>query len=71
MASLGSWAERLTALLVSPQASLLGCPPIGLATEWILRWTQIRGKPYIPGLNAEALRPKYGKMVRKAEKMRA
>jgi hypothetical protein len=62
MASVGSWAECLAALLVSPQALLLGSPPIGLAAEWIGRWTQIKGKPYILGLN-EALRPKYGKLI--------
>ena len=26
----GSWAERLTALLVSPQAFLSACPAVGL-----------------------------------------
>jgi hypothetical protein len=58
--SVGSWAERLPARLLSPHASLLGCPPIGLSTEWISRGTQIDGKPYILGLNAAALRPKFG-----------
>ena len=29
-ASAGSWAERLTALLVSPQALLSACPAVGL-----------------------------------------
>ena len=64
MAAVGSWVERLPARLISPQASLLGCPPIGLATEWISRGTQIEGTPYILGLNAEALRPKFGKYRR-------
>jgi len=57
-----SWAERLSARLISPQASLLGCPPIGLSTERILRGTQIEGTPYILGLSAEVLRPQYGKI---------
>jgi hypothetical protein len=58
LASVGSWAERLTARLLSRQALLSGYPPIGPSTEGISGWTQSKGQPYILGLNAEALRPK-------------
>jgi hypothetical protein len=42
----------------------LGYPPIGLVDEGSLRGCNNQGKPYILGLNAEALRPKKGNLPR-------
>jgi hypothetical protein len=45
----------------------LGYPPIGLLDEGSLGWSEEKSKPYIPGLNAGALRLRGGKFSGEVE----
>src|SRR5258708_11502463 len=53
--------NRLTSAEDNEEALLLRYPPIGLVDQGSLRGGNNQGQPYIPGRNAEALRPKKGK----------
>src|SRR6267142_4714789 len=63
IASEGSSHNRLTSAEKNEEALLLGYPPIGLVDQGGLRGCNNQGKPYILGLNPEALRPKKGKFT--------
>jgi len=64
IASEGSSHNRLTPAEDNEEALLLGYPPIGLVDQGSLRGCNNQGQPYILGRNAEALRPKKGKLGR-------
>jgi hypothetical protein len=53
----GSSHNRLTSAEDNEEALLSGCPPVGLLDAKRIKQTEEKRKqPYIPGLNAEALR---------------
>jgi hypothetical protein len=61
MASVGSWAERLSARLLSRQALLSGCPPIGLLDGMDFKMDTNQRQALNPRPKRRALRPRHGK----------
>jgi hypothetical protein len=57
----GSSHSRFTSAEDYEEASLLGCPPIGLLDMKSIELAEQKRKkgPYIPGLKPEALRPEW------------